>query len=95
MDGTLNQQLSNNTGKLTKLMFPTHCHEVTKSDTVTYTNPFYVILPIPADDGLVVSIMTLSGDVVNLTLATNEVVPILAKRVMSTGTTAAHPYIIY
>jgi len=89
------QMIEQQFGRLLQSQRVINCKLITKSDTVDLEHPGYVFLPIPADTGLVVNIVTMGGDVVPLTLATNEIIPILAKRVLSTSTTANNIYILY
>lgn len=66
---------------------------ITPSDTDFLEKEGYVALFDAADDGKVVKIQTVGGGIVSLTLATNEVFPVLVKKVFATGTTAGVVYL--
>lgn len=60
---------------------------ITPSDTLFLEKEGYVTFLDAADTGKVIKVQFVGGGVASLTLATNEIVPILVKKVFVTGTT--------
>lgn len=61
---------------------------ITPSDTEDLGHVGFVMLPLAADDDKNVKVMTVGGQVVTLNLLHNQIIPLLVKRVYSTGTSA-------
>lgn len=85
---TLEQLAQQQTGKLTNRFQPNNVRVITPSDTVNLEQEGFVALFDAADTGKVVKVQTAGGGIVSWTLATNEIVPIVVKKVFATGTTA-------
>jgi hypothetical protein len=81
------------TGQLLDRLTLRNITVITPSDTDFLEKEGYVALFDAADDGKVVKIQTVGGGIVSLTLATNEVFPVLVKKVFATGTTAGVVYL--
>lgn len=81
----LNQKVA---GQITDRISPINVTVITPSDTANLERPGYVALFDAADDGKVVKVTTLGGGVVSWTLAKNEIIPVLVRKVWATGTTA-------
>jgi len=75
-------------GQITDRLSPINVTVVTPSDTANLERPGFVALFDAVDTGKVVKVTTLGGGVVSWTLATNEIIPVLVKKVWATGTTA-------
>ena len=61
---------------------------ITPSDSTFLEKEGYVALLDAADTGKVVKVQFTGGGIASLTLATNEIVPILVRKVFAAGTTA-------
>lgn len=84
----LEQIAQQQTGKLLNRLQPNDVRVITPSDTVNLEKEGYVALFDAADTGKVVKVQTAGGGIVSWTLATNEIIPIIVKKVFATGTTA-------
>lgn len=84
----LEQMLGKNTGQLLDRHSLRNAVAITPSDTVNLEKEGYVAFFDVADDGKVIKVTTAGGGVVSWTLAKNEIIPILVKKVWATGTTA-------
>lgn len=84
----LEQMLGRNTGQLLDRHSLRNAVAINPSDTVNLEKEGYVAFFNAADDGKVIKVTTAGGGVVSWTLAKNEIIPILVKKVWATGTTA-------
>ena len=84
----LEQMLGKNTGQLLDRHSLRNAVVITPSDTGNLEKEGYVAFFDAADDGKVIKVTTAGGGVVSWTLAKNEIIPILVKKVWATGTTA-------
>lgn len=89
----LDQLTSRNTGQLIDRLTIRNVKSITPSDAVNLEKEGYVALFDVADDGKIVKVTTLGGGVVSWTLAKNEIIPVLVKKVWASTTTAATVYI--
>lgn len=83
----LEQIAGKQTGQLMDRLTLRDVRVITPSDTVALEREGYVALFDAVDTGKVVKVSTVGGGVVSWTLATNEIIPILVKKVWATGTT--------
>jgi len=82
------EQIANrNTGQLMDRLTLRDVRVITPSDDVKLEREGYVALFDAADDGKVVKVTTVGGGTVSWTLAKNEIIPVLVKKVWATGTT--------
>ena len=81
------QIASRNTGQLLDRLTVRDVRVITPSDSAMLEKEGYVTFFDAADTGKVVKVTTSGGGVVSWTLATNEIIPVLVKKVWSTGTT--------
>ena len=67
----------------------------TYSDTVDLEHPGFVMIPLSTDDDTDVTVTTTGGQKRTFTLTHNQIIPVLVKRIWSTGTTASKVYLLY